>query len=109
MCLLVSGDLRPLLNVHVKCQVCAPGNSAEVVRELSKHPQVLADVLSLSAASEEAKLAAASEEPFEGAGSIPCIEVLRSEAACPVPVDDYEVSVLFAELGRGRSLHTLVT
>lgn len=64
-----------------------------MVRELSKHPQVLADVLSLSAASDEAKMAAASEEPFEGAGSIPCIEVLRSEAACPVPVDDYEASV----------------
>ncbi len=73
-------------------QVCAPGNSTEVVRELSKHPQVLADVLSLSAASEEAKVAAASEEPFEGTGSIPSIEALRGEAACVVPVEDYQAS-----------------
>lgn len=92
----------------VDAQVCAPGNSTEVVRELSKHPHVLADVLSLAAASEEARLAAASEESFAGVGSIPCIEVLRSETACPVPPDDYEVSVL----GRTRSrtnVTTLVT
>lgn len=63
-----------------------------MVRELSKHPQVLADVLSLSAASDEAKLAAASEEPFEGTGSIPSIEALRGEAACVVPVEDYQAS-----------------
>lgn len=65
-----------------------------MVRELSKHPQVLADVLSLSAASDEARLAAASEEPFDGPGSIPCIEALRAQAACPVPVEDYEASLV---------------
>lgn len=75
-------------------QVCAPGNSTEVVRELSRHPQVLADVLSLSAASDEAKIAVASEEPFEGAGSIPSIEMLRDEAACVVPAEDYQASRL---------------
>lgn len=69
-----------------------------MVRELSKHPQVLADVLSLSAASDEARLAAASEEPFDGPGSIPCIEVHRAEAACLVPVEDYEAS-LVEEMG----------
>ncbi|CAM9161207.1 unnamed protein product [Ectocarpus sp. 12 AP-2014] len=71
-------------------EVCAPPNSAEVVRELSSHPQVLADVLSLSAASEGAKHAAASEESFEGDGAIPCIEALRDEAACVVPAEDYQ-------------------
>lgn len=70
--------------------MCAPPNSAEVVRELSSHPQVLADVLSLSAASEGAKHAAASEESFEGDGAIPCIEALRDEAACVVPAEDYQ-------------------
>ncbi|CAN0044765.1 unnamed protein product, partial [Ectocarpus fasciculatus] len=44
--------------------------------------EVLADVLSLSAASEGAKHAAASEESFQGDGAIPCIEALRDEAAC---------------------------
>ncbi|CAN0414934.1 unnamed protein product, partial [Ectocarpus sp. 8 AP-2014] len=52
--------------------------------------EVLADVLSLSAASEGAKHAAASEESFEGDGAIPCIEALRDEAACVVPAEDYQ-------------------
>lgn len=58
------------------------------------HPQVLADVLSLSAASDDARLAAASEEPLEGAGSIPCIEALKDEVACLVPEEDYEASLV---------------
>lgn len=76
-----------------------------MVRELSKHPQVLADILSLSAASDEARLAAAREEPFEEAGTIPCIEALRGEAACVVPEEDYEASLVLSrkDVG-GRSL-----
>lgn len=73
-------------------QVCAPHNSQEVVRELSKHPQVLADVLSLSAASEGARKAAASETPFKGAGKVPCIEELLGAAACFVPAESYQAS-----------------
>lgn len=70
--------------------MCAPENSTEVVRELSKHPQVMADVLSLSAASEGAKLAVAREIQFDGEGKIPCIEMLRDNTACPVPVEGYQ-------------------
>lgn len=65
-----------------------------MVRELSKHPQVLADVLSLSAASDEAKTAAAREMTLDGAGGIPCIDALKGEAACPVPVDAYQVGLV---------------
>ena len=74
-------------------QVCAPLNSQEVVRELSKHPHVLADVLSLSAASEGARRAVASEKPFKGAGKVPCIEELLGAAACFVPAESYQASV----------------
>lgn len=70
--------------------MCAPENSTEVVKELGRHPQVLADVLSLSAASDGAKLAAAQEMPFDGSGKIPCIEMLRAEAACAVPREGYQ-------------------
>lgn len=83
----MSQQLYPII------QVCAPGNSSEVVRELSKHPQVLSDVLSLSAASDRARVAAANEEPFDGPGAVPCIEALRSETACAVPEEDYQVRV----------------
>lgn len=77
--------------------MCAPGNSSEVVRELSKHPQVLADVLSLSAASDGARLAAASEAPFPGVGKVPCIELLRGETACAAPPESYQASELCGE------------
>lgn len=74
-------------------QVCAPENSGQVVSELSSHPQVLADVLSLSAASDAARMCAARGIPFEGPGNIPCIEALRDEAACVVPDDSYQASL----------------
>lgn len=63
------------------------------MRELSKHPQVLADVLSLSAASEGARRAAASETPFKGPGKVPCIEELLDATACFVPAESYQASL----------------
>ena len=71
--------------------MCAPENSGEVVRELSQHPSVLADVLSLAAASDGAKQAAAREVSYHGAGKAPCIETLSKESPCPVPVEGYQV------------------
>ncbi|CAM9098845.1 unnamed protein product [Ascophyllum nodosum] len=75
-------------------EVCAPENSGEVVRELSQHPSVLADVLSLAAASDGAKQAAAREVSYHGAGKAPCIETLSKESPCPVPVEGYQEDFL---------------
>ena len=71
----------------------------EVARELSRHPQVLADVLSLSAASEGARRAVASERPFKGAGKVPCIEELLAATACYVPAESYRVTLGLLTLG----------
>lgn len=62
--------------------------------ELSKHGQVLADLLSLSAASDSARLATARDVAFDGAGRVPCIEALRGAGACVVPVEGYQASDL---------------
>eukprot|EP00904_Undaria_pinnatifida_P009351 jgi/Undpi1/5546/HiC_scaffold_2.g00823.m1 len=61
---------------------------------LGEHPQVLANVLSLSAASEAAKKAAASQLPFKGDGKVPCIEELLGAAACVVPSESYQEDFL---------------
>lgn len=76
---------------YLLLKVCAPGNSAEVVSELAPHPAVLADVLSLSAASDAAKMYAFRGVASDEANKIPCIEALRNDDACAVPDDSYQV------------------
>ncbi|CAM9734945.1 unnamed protein product, partial [Laminaria digitata] len=63
---------------------------------------ILADVLSLSAASEGARKAAATETPFKGAGKVPCIEELLGAAACFVPAESYQASNGFASAAKDQ-------
>lgn len=75
-------------------QVCSPPNAPIVVQELSAHPQVLADILSLSAVSDAATLSTDRGISCEEPGSVPCIENLREEEACPVADERYQVGIM---------------